>query len=68
MQWLGEPVHVSVAHCVLVVTQVYVAAVAQEVEQSFSERTIGGSIPEPCSQCVKVSLGKIVNPKFLLKA
>lgn len=36
------------------------AAMAQEIEQLSTDRTssLSGSIPDHCSQCVKVSLGK----------
>lgn len=36
-------------------------AVAQVVEQSSSDRRIGGLIPNPFSPYAKVSLGKILN-------
>lgn len=43
------------------------AAVAQVVEWSSSDQGIGGLILGPCSQRVKVSLHKMLNPKLLSK-
>lgn len=38
---------------------------AQEEERSSTDPRIGDSISDPCSQRVKVSFGKIRNPKLL---
>lgn len=35
--------------------------VTEEVERSSADRRIGGLIPDPCSQCVELSLSKILN-------
>lgn len=47
---------------------VMVVAVAQEEECLSTYRKVSGWIPGPFGQHVKVSLGKILNPKLLLRA